>query len=86
MDKSPGLKIHRPSVKEICSQFAPGFQLRRWRGVGITVPPSYMEHWARRFPRVIGVFAWVDQMIGGLPLFRNVADCVVLEFERVGNL
>jgi hypothetical protein len=45
-----------------------------------------MEHWVRRFPRVIGLLAALDQTIGGLPLFRNVADCVVLEFERVGDL
>jgi SAM-dependent methyltransferase len=86
IDKSPALKIHRPSVKEICSKFAPGFRLRRWRGIGIMVPPSYMEHWARRFPRAIGVLAALDQTIEGLPLFRNLADCVVLEFERVGDL
>jgi ubiquinone/menaquinone biosynthesis C-methylase UbiE len=84
--KSPELQIHRPSVDEICSQFAPSFRLRRWRGVGITVPPSYMEHWACRFPRVIGLLAALDQMIGGLPVFRSMADCVVLEFERVGEL
>ena len=81
--KSPELKIHHPSVEEIRSQFAPSFRLRRWRGVGITVPPSYMEHWASRFPRVVGVLAALDQRIGGLPVFRNMADCVVLEFERV---
>jgi SAM-dependent methyltransferase len=84
--RSPEVKIHRPSVEEIRSQFAPRFRLRKWRGVGITVPPSYMEHWARRFPRAIGVLAALDQKIGGLPVFRNAADCVVLEFERVGDL
>ena len=83
--KSPELKVYRPSVEEICSQFAPSFRLRRWRGVGIAVPPSYMEDWARRFPRGIGLLAALDQAIGGLPGFRNVADCVVLEFECVGS-
>jgi ubiquinone/menaquinone biosynthesis C-methylase UbiE len=83
--KSPELQIYRPTVEEICSQFAPSFRLRRWRGVGIAVPPSYMEHWARRFPRVIALLAALDRAIGGLPVFRNVADCVVLEFECVGT-
>jgi ubiquinone/menaquinone biosynthesis C-methylase UbiE len=85
VNKSPELKIHHPSVEEIRSQFAPSFRLRRWRGVGITVPPSYMEHWASRFPRAVGFCAALDQKIGGLPIFRNMADCVVLEFERVGK-
>jgi ubiquinone/menaquinone biosynthesis C-methylase UbiE len=84
--KSPEVKIHRPAVEEIRSQFAPLFRLRRWRGVGIAVPPSYMEHWARRFPRLIGFLAALDQRIGGLPIFRSAADCVVLEFERVGEI
>jgi hypothetical protein len=83
--ESPELKVHRPSVREIRSQFAPCFKLRRWRGVGIMVPPSYMEHWARRFPRLIGLLAALDQRIGGLPVLRNAADCVVLEFELVGT-
>lgn len=86
MDQSPEVKIHRPSIKEIRSQFAPFFRLRRWSGVGIAVPPSYMEHWARRFPRVISLLALLDRKIGGLPGVRNMADCVVLEFERVGDL
>jgi SAM-dependent methyltransferase len=83
---SKEVKVHRPSVKKICSQFAPDFRLRRWEGIGIAVPPSYMEHWARRFPRVIGFLAAVDQRIGGLPVFRSMADCVVLEFERSGEV
>jgi SAM-dependent methyltransferase len=84
--KSPEVRIHRPSVEEICLQFAPSFRLRQWRGVGIMVPPSYMEHWARRFPGLINTLARFDQRVGGLPIFRNVADCVVLEFERVGEI
>jgi SAM-dependent methyltransferase len=84
--RSPEVKIHRPSIEEIRLRFAPSFRLRRWRGVGITVPPSYMEHWARRMPRVIGVLAALDQRIGGLPLLRGLADCVVLEFERAGEI
>jgi ubiquinone/menaquinone biosynthesis C-methylase UbiE len=75
-------QVHHPSVKKIRSQFAPDFRLRGWGGIGITVPPSYMEHWARRFPRVIGSLAAADERIGGLPVFRSMADCVVLEFER----
>jgi SAM-dependent methyltransferase len=80
------VKIHRPSVKKIRSQFGPEFRLRRWGGIGIAVPPSYMEHWARRFPRVIGFLAAVDRRIGVMPVFRSVADCVVLEFERSGKV
>jgi ubiquinone/menaquinone biosynthesis C-methylase UbiE len=77
-----GLKIHRPSVREIARSFAPEFELRNWHGVGIAVPPSYMEHWARRFPAVIGMLARADNVIERLPLFRNLGDCILLEFSR----
>ncbi len=76
------VQVHVYSVGKIASAFAPGFQLRSWDGVGIAVPPSYMEHWARRFPRVTKALAEVDWHIGRLPLFRNLADGVLLEFER----
>lgn len=76
------LKIQRPSVQQMARLFAPDFELRSWRGVGIAVPPSYMEHWARRFPEVTKLLARADDWIDRLPLFRNLGDCVLLEFSR----
>jgi SAM-dependent methyltransferase len=78
-----GLRIQRPSVQEIARLFAPDFELRSWRGVGIAVPPSYMEHWASRFPELTPLLARADSWIDRWPLFRNVGDCVLLEFSRV---
>lgn len=79
---APWLKIQRPTVTQITKQMEPSFRLVRWKGIGITVPPSYSEHVARRVPKLIDTLAAVDQRIGALPLFRNMADCVLLEFER----
>ena len=76
------LKIQRPSVREMARIFAPDFVLRRSRGVGIAVPPSYMEPWARRFPKVTKLLARVDDWIDRRPLFRNLGDCILLEFSR----
>jgi hypothetical protein len=56
--------------------------LKQWEGIGIAVPPSYIEHWARRFPRTTRALAAVDWRIGRIPLFRSLADGVLLEFER----
>jgi ubiquinone/menaquinone biosynthesis C-methylase UbiE len=75
--------IHRPSVKDMERIMSPAFRLRRWSGVGIAVPPTYTENRARHFPRVIKGLAGIDRVIGGLPLFRRMADCVLLEFECV---
>ncbi len=76
------LKIQRPSVQQMARLFVPDFELRSWRGVGIAVPPSYMEQWARRFPKVTQLLARADNWIDRLPLFRNLGDCVLLEFSR----
>ena len=32
------------------SVFDPDFRLKRWEGLGIAVPPSYMDHWASALP------------------------------------
>lgn len=76
------LKVQYPSVREIVRVFAPSFRLKRWRGIGITVPPSYMERWANRFPRTTRVLSGVDDRLGDLPVFRNMADSVLLTFAR----
>jgi hypothetical protein len=76
------LKIQRPSVRKMARFFAPDFELRSWRGVGIAVPPSYMERWARRFPKVTKLLARADDWIDRRPLFRNMGDCLLLELSR----
>jgi ubiquinone/menaquinone biosynthesis C-methylase UbiE len=77
------VRIQRPSVREITHVMSPAFRLQRWSGVGIAVPPTYTENRMQHFPRTIKGLAGIDCMIGDLPLFRRMADCVVLEFECV---
>ena len=84
--ETKSLTIHRPTVGEIARQMQPAFRLLRWKGIGITVPPSYAESFASRFPGLIHRLAAFDNRIGNLPLFRGMADCVLLEFERVSEL
>jgi SAM-dependent methyltransferase len=76
------LRVQRPTVATITRQMAPAFRLVGWKGIGVTVPPSYTERWARHFPKLIDRLAAIDHRIGHLPLLRNMADCVLLEFER----
>jgi SAM-dependent methyltransferase len=79
------LTVHRRTVGEIVRQMQPAFRLLRWKGIGITVPPSYTENVAARYPRLIQRLAAVDHVIGSLPLFRGMGDGIVLEFERVAE-
>jgi len=57
--------------------------LRHWKGVGITVPPSYLEPWAEKFAGLFGLAARVDPFLEDCPGIRALADHVVLVFERV---
>jgi hypothetical protein len=74
--------VHHPSRKQIASLFSPDFRLLRWRGIGIAVPPAPLEHWAVRFRRLTHILNRIDGLIGGFPGFRNLGECVLLEFER----
>ncbi len=77
------IKVLYPSRKEIERAFSPYFRLRRWKGIGVALPPSYMEHWARRFPHLTMALGWVDNVIGKVPPLRNMGSCILLELERM---
>lgn len=79
------LNVAYPSANQIAEEFAEHFSLRRFSGIGICVPPSYMEHWARRFPKAVSAFASADRLLGSLPGFRSMADCILLELEHRRN-
>ena len=62
--------------------FAPYFVLKRWKGVGVAVPPTYLEPFAQRLPKVLRALAGVDRWLEDRPVARGMADHVLLEFER----
>jgi len=77
--------VHYPSVSDMRRMFAPEFRLRGWTGVGVAVPPSCLEPVARRVPGVVGGLAKIDRYLNRAPGFRSLADCVLLQFERLGE-
>jgi SAM-dependent methyltransferase len=76
------VNVRYPSVRTLARIFAPGFRLTKRQGIGITLPPSYLESWARKFPVVLDRLARLDRRIGCFPLARSMGDCVLLQFER----
>ena len=76
------VEVRYPTIPEICRAFSPGFRLRSCMGIGITVPPSYLEPWARRHPKAIRRMEMVDAMICTWRGFRAIGDHVLLCFER----
>jgi SAM-dependent methyltransferase len=77
--------VHYPSVSDMRRMFAPEFRLRRWKGIGVAVPPSCLEPLARRVPGVVGSLAKIDRYISRAPIFRSMGDCVLLQFERLSE-
>ena len=82
---SPGALVHVQylSVPELRRLFAPEFSLVALQGIGLFVPPSYVEPHARRFPRLLHGAARLDARLSSLPGLRGAADHVLLTFRRL---
>jgi SAM-dependent methyltransferase len=78
------LRVRYPSVRELVRTFAPEFRLKSLKGIGIAVPPSYIESWANRLPRLFDFSVRADSLLGHCPGIRALADHVLLEFRREG--
>lgn len=74
--------VYHHSVGALARAFAPEFQLVRWRGVGVAVPPACLEDWARLHPRLLHGLTRTDRWLGSIPMFRSLADSVLLQFEH----
>jgi ubiquinone/menaquinone biosynthesis C-methylase UbiE len=69
-------------TKEVRRALMPWFDLSKREGVGILVPPSYVEGAARRWPRVLRALEAADEKLSAAPLLGACADHVVLTFRR----
>jgi ubiquinone/menaquinone biosynthesis C-methylase UbiE len=74
--------VQYPSAHSIARTFAPIFQLKSISGVGVAVPPSYVEPWAKRFPGWFALSVQADAFLGHCPGIRIFADHILLEFQR----
>jgi SAM-dependent methyltransferase len=81
---APGasIRVHYPPVRLLARTFAPWFRLVSWKGVGISVPPSYVEPWLGRFPKVLQLASRIDHVIESCPGIRILSDHILLQFER----
>jgi len=73
-----GITVHYHSVREIRAAFTSHFQLQRWTGIGLLVPPSYVNLPAAP----VGVLAACDRLLARLPLLRALADHRLLVLVR----
>jgi ubiquinone/menaquinone biosynthesis C-methylase UbiE len=75
--------VYYPTVCKLKTLFSPSFVLRSCAGVGVTVPPSYVEAWIRSHPKLLSMLRTIDKTISSYPGFRVLGDHVLLHFERV---
>lgn len=76
------LQVHYPSVKLLASTFAPEFRLQSIKGIGIAVPPSYLEPWAERHQRLLRLCEQVDSWAARCPGIRLLGDHVLVRLRR----
>lgn len=76
------VQVYYPSVRKMRQAFATSFRLESWRGIGVVLPPSWMESHLRNYPDFINLLKRVDRWFGGFPLFRGFADHILFQFVR----
>jgi ubiquinone/menaquinone biosynthesis C-methylase UbiE len=76
------IHVRYPTLRRLRALFAP-FALRSCTGIGIMVPPSYLEPWARKHPKLIGILSQIDRALCNLPIFRVIGDHMLLHLEKI---
>lgn len=74
--------VHYPSVHFAARTFAPEFQLESVKGIGVAVPPSYLEPWVARHQRWMRFCELSDLWLGRCPGVRLLADHVLVRLRR----
>jgi hypothetical protein len=74
--------VYYPPLKLLARTFAPEFHLTSFQGIGVAVPPSYLEPWARRHPRLFELCRRADSHLGRRVGLRTLGDHVLVRFER----
>jgi len=79
------VRVHYPNLQTLQQAFAPAFRLRAVKGIGVSVPPTYLAPWANRFPRALGIATELDHALARCPGIRVLADHILLTLERTNS-
>lgn len=82
LDGSAEFTVYYRPVREVVEAFRPAFRLERRSGIGIVVPPTYLESHARRVPNLMSLGTRIDRAISAWPACRAAADHTLLVFRR----
>ncbi len=76
------VEVQYPTVRTLRKLFSPFFTLRSWTGIGVAVPPSYLEHLALRHAKILDRLKAIDGVLSSWPGARAIGDHMLLSFER----
>jgi len=65
--------------------FSRDFNVLSCRSLPLVIPPPYLGHLMRRFPRSFRLAGRIDDLLAPLPLFRSLGDHFLVEMERRGS-
>jgi ubiquinone/menaquinone biosynthesis C-methylase UbiE len=80
------VQVHYPTVRALAHAFAPEFRLESVKGIGVAVPPSYVEPWAQRHPSLLQFCERADSLMGRCPGIRVLGDHVLVRLRREGTV
>jgi SAM-dependent methyltransferase len=77
-----GLTVRYPSIRALRRAFAPELRTLRTAAVGALLPPTYIEEWIRRHPRLLAALARWERRLERVPPLPWLADHYLIELER----
>jgi SAM-dependent methyltransferase len=77
-----GMTVRYPSIRALQRAFAPEFRTLRTSAVGALLPPTYIEEWTRRHPRLLAALARWERRLERVPPLPWLADHYLIELER----
>ena len=76
------IAVAYPTIRNVRRAFSPWFRLRSRNAVGLFVPPSYVEQWMSKHPKILAGLERLDGVSSSWPIFRDAGDHVLLELVR----
>jgi SAM-dependent methyltransferase len=80
-----GMTIRYPSIHALRRAFAPELRSVRISAIGALLPPTYLEEWTRRHPRLLAALARWERRLERVPPLPWLADHYLIELERRGE-
>jgi hypothetical protein len=79
------VRVRYPSASLVARAFTPEFRLKSVNGIGVAVPPSYLEPWAQRHARLLQLCERADGWMGRCTGIRALGDHVLVRLQRQGT-